>query len=203
MAGSGDDTLEAGAGNDILRGDSGSDWISLASPWGSSTTSPTGYGSDTVVLNSLVGVDTISGFDDLLVNSYATETLATGADRLQISMAGIKVGNGDRVVNDGVSLASMTDTFSSSSELVIFSSSLGANATVADNVAASIGNAHTGFAVGDQRLFVVQSEGFSSDTSAIWLFKAADSNASVSSTELTLIATVDALTQLSDYSFIA
>lgn len=61
-AGTGDDTIDAGGGNDTVTGGAGSDSITL------------GAGSDFLVLNSLVGADTVADF-------------AASADKIQLSKA--------------------------------------------------------------------------------------------------------------------
>lgn len=194
----GNDTLDGGSGNDMLKGDAGSDSIELAS---SSTWNAGGYGSDTVILNSLTGADSITGFDDVY---YSGETLATGADKLQISMLGIKIGDGDTLVESAATVSSTATTFAKGAELVIFGDTLDySGISNAATVSAAIGSADAAYVIGDTRLFVVQTGTGDYDSSAIWQFKAADADAVVESNEITLIATVDAATQLADYSFVA
>lgn len=198
IGGIGDDTLDGGSSNDRLIGDAGADIIRLASD----NTWDVGYGADTVVLNNLVGADSITGFDDIA--TYYGETLSTGADKLQISMAGIKVGDGDTVVENAVTVSNTATTFAKGAELVIFGDTLDySGLSNATTVSTAIGSADAAYAIGDTRLFVVQTGSGDYDSSAIWQFKAVDADAIVESNEITLIATVDAATQLADYSFIA
>jgi hypothetical protein len=61
------------------------------------------------------------------------------------------------------------------------------------------GSARTAYAAGDTRLFVVDN----GTDSAVYLFSASDANATVSASELTLLATLDytSTTVVSDYLF--
>lgn len=198
IGGIGDDTLDGGSGNDRLIGDAGADIIRLASD----NTWDVGYGADTVVLNNLVGADSITGFDDIA--TYYGETLSTGADKLQISMAGIKVGDGDTLVESAATVSSTATTFAKAAELVIFGDTLDySGLSNATTVSTAIGSADAAYAIGDTRLFVVQTGTGDYDSGAIWQFKAVDADSVVESNEITLIATVDTTTQLADYSFIA
>lgn len=196
--GAGNDTLDGGSGNDRLSGDAGSDLIQLASD----STWNVGYGVDTVLLNSLTGADSITGFDEIA--TIYGETLATGADKLQISMAGIKVGDSDTIVENAATVSSTATSFAKGAELVIFGDTLDfSGISNATTVSTAIGSADAAYAIGDTRLFVVQTGTGDYDSSAIWQFKAADADAVVESNEISLIATVDAATQLADYSFVA
>jgi len=108
----GNDTLSGGAGNDTLHGGAGSDSLTG------------GAGRDVYVISSGVGFDTITDF-------------ATGADRVRIDQVGLRVGNGDEVIDGAVSIAG-GGGFAASAELVIVTGDITGGFT-AEKAAAKIG----------------------------------------------------------------
>ena len=117
-------TLAGGAGNDTLTGGAGSD--SLAG----------GADADTFVFNSTSGFDTITDW-------------SSAADTLRFSMAAIKVGDGDTLVENAV-VRSAPGGFSTAAELVVFSANIAGAITTA-SAAAAIGSATSAYAVGAER----------------------------------------------------
>ena len=167
----GNDTLSGGAGNDTLIGGAGNDTLTG------------GAGSDIFTFSSLVGADTVSDF-------------AGGVDKLNVSQAGIPIGNGDTHV-DAAETHAGPGGFSKSAELVIFTSNISGAITTA-TAAAKIGSATSAYATGDLRLFVVDN----GTQTAIFRFRSSSANGAVTASELTLVATVNApSTTVSDYTF--
>lgn len=171
--GSGNDTLEGGAGMDTLNGGSGSDRLTG------------GADADLFVLNSKVGSDTLVDF-------------SSGSDDLRISMAGLRIGDGDTTI-DGARVRSAAGGFATSAELVIFSANTAALTTSA--AAATIGSATGAYTVGRTALFAIDN----GSSSALFLFTAGNADAVVSAGELTLLATLSgtAATTTGDYLFSA
>ncbi|HEY6512970.1 MAG TPA: hypothetical protein VI032_13380 [Burkholderiaceae bacterium] len=164
-------TLGGGSGNDTLTGGAGADVLT------------SGIGSDVIVLNSKVGSDRITDF-------------ASGSDDLRISMAGLRVGDGDTAVEGAVTRAA-AGGFAASAELVIFTGNVASLTTA--SAATAIGNATSAYASGATALFVVDN---GSDT-GLYLFTSSAANATVSASELTLLATLTgtASTVVGDYVF--
>lgn len=167
----GNDTLVGGAGNDTLYGGAGIDRITG------------GTGSDVVVLDNRSNSDIVLDF-------------VSGTDDLRFRMGTLGIGDGDLVV-DGATTRTAAGGFSSSAELVIFSSNVASLST--STAAVAIGSASSAYAVGRTALFVVDS----GTSSGVYLFTAADANATVSASELTLLATLSGTgaTGIGDYVF--
>ena len=169
----GNDALAGGDGNDTLRGGSGSDTLAG------------GAGADIVQLDSTSGSDTVTGF-------------VSGTDDLRVSMGtATRIGDGDTQVEFAATRAT-AGGFSTAAELVVFSSNIVGTITTAA-AAAKIGAATAAYAVGSQRLFVVDNGA----SSAVFRFVAADADAQVETSELTLLATLSgtASTSTGDYLF--
>lgn len=130
-------------------------------------------GADRFVLNSLSGSDTITDF-------------ASGNDQLLLRQSAIRVGDGDTVVEGAVTRAG-TGGFATSAELVVISGNIAGSITAA-SAAARIGNATSSYGVDAHVLFVVDN----GSSSALFLFDAANADAAVSASELTLLATLSA-----------
>lgn len=180
--GAGADTLRGQAGNDTLLGEGGNDV--LIGDAGNDTLTG-GIGTDFFVFNSLSGNDTFTDF-------------LSGTDKMRISQAALKIGDGDLAIEGGL-IRAAPGGFSTGAELVIFSTNLaGLGASAA---AAAIGAATTAYAAGAQRLFAVDN----GVSSAVYLFKSAANDAAVSASELTLLGTLNgtAATALADYAFVA
>ncbi|MEK8032071.1 hypothetical protein AACH06_14690 [Ideonella sp. DXS29W] len=144
------------------------------------------------VLDGKAGSDTLTGgagadffvFTSSLGSDFITD-FTSGVDKLELSQASLTVGDGDYWVDGGARISG-PDGFNASAELVIFTHDIVGSIT-ATNAAAAIGHANSNYAAGDTRIFVVDN----GDDSAVYLFKSADSNATVSASELTLLATLD------------
>jgi Ca2+-binding RTX toxin-like protein len=172
--GSGADTVTGNAGANALFGGAGADTLRG------------GGGADRFVFDSRTGADLLLDF-------------ASGVDRLQISQAQIRVGDGDTLVEGGVVVAG-PGGFAPGAELVILTGNISGaiNATAA---AARIGSAGAAYAPGQTGLFAVDN----GVSSALFLFTAADANALVAATELRLLGSLSgtAATVLADYQFVA
>jgi hemolysin type calcium-binding protein len=152
----GNDTLDGGAGADRLVGGAGSDRLTG------------GAGADVFVFDSKVGTDNITDF-------------VSGTDKLAFSQAGIRIGDGDTVI-DGFATVAGPGGFAASDELVVVNGTF-AGAIDATNAAAAIGSATGAYGVGDTRLFAVQN---GTDT-GLFLFTSSGADATVSAAELTLV----------------
>jgi Ca2+-binding RTX toxin-like protein len=173
-------TLTGGAGNDTIAGGTGSDTITGGA--GADALNG-GSGADVFVLDSKVGSDTIVGF-------------SSGTDDLRISRAGVPVGDGDAVLEGAVTRAA-AGGFARTAELVVFTANAGALTTGA--AADAIGSATSAYAAGATALFAIDN----GSSSALYLFTSSGANATVSASELTLLATLSgtASTVVADYAF--
>jgi Ca2+-binding RTX toxin-like protein len=164
-----------------------------------------GLGND--VLNGAAGADTLTGGDGS--DSFVFATVVGGADKILDFLSsvdkvqlwdganGLKIGNSNGVIDNAV-LSNSHGGFSTGAELVIFTPNI-SGAITTSTAATDIGSASTAFAMGDTRVFAVDN----GVDSALYLFKSAGADALVSSTELTLIGTLQgsAQTALADYTF--
>ncbi len=180
----GNDTLDGGLERDILRGGNGQD-VLFGGEGNYSDMLRGGADADTFVL---LGDGTTTAADWVL-------DFETGSDTLEIQ--GL-IGDGDNVLEDAVSVGAGV-SFSASSELVIFTDNIYREIDIDEVLAVinSAGGATEGYALDQTALFVVDN-GASSE---IFLFKSADTNNLVDSTELTLLATLDGAgrTVVTDY----
>jgi len=166
-------TLTGNAAGNTLRGDAGADTLTG------------GAGADSFYFTSLVGVDTVTDF-------------ASVDDALRFSMATIHVGDGDTLVEGGLTRAA-PGGFAATAELVVFTQDIAGAITTA-SAAAAIGSATGAFAVGADRLFAVDN----GTQTGVFLFHSAGADAVVSAAELTEIALVNGTpTTLADYVFSA
>src|SRR6266581_4014316 len=168
------DTLTGNAGANVLTGGAGADTLSG------------GAGADLFVFNSKVGADTITDF-------------LSGTDHFRFSQAGLHIGNGDTVVDNGI-VVTGPGAFATTSELVIVSNDI-AGAINVTSAAAAIGSASGAYAIGDTRLFAVDNGG---TASGVFLFTSSAADATVSAAELTLLGTATATpaTAAADYLFV-
>ncbi|NML16107.1 Calx-beta domain-containing protein [Azohydromonas caseinilytica] len=165
--------LNGGAGADTLYGAAGSDTLTG------------GAGADSFGFNSLVGVDAITDW-------------SSADDRFLFSMGGVRVGDGDTLV-EGALVRAAPGGFGTGAELVIFSTDI-AGAVTAASAAAAIGSATAAYAVGDARLFAVDN----GTQTGVFLFRSAGADAQVGAAELTqLVAATGSASALSDYFFVA
>jgi Ca2+-binding RTX toxin-like protein len=173
-----------GAGNSIANVLTGNSAANVLTGGAGADTLTGGAGGDTFTLNSTLGSDLITDF------THAT-------DKQRITQSLLRVGDGDTVIDGGVSVTG-PNGFASSAELVIVTHDIAGSLT-SSSAAAAIGHANNAYAVGDTRLFVVDN----GSDSGVYLFKAADANDTISASELTLLATLDnaASTTLTDYLF--
>ncbi|HSV72020.1 MAG TPA: calcium-binding protein [Methylibium sp.] len=170
--GGGADTLSGSGGNDTLAGGAAADQVAG------------GGGLDVFVIDSVVGSDTFSDF-------------VSGSDTVRFNATTLTIGNGDAVIDGGVSVAG-PGGFAAAAELVLVTANIAGAITTA-SAAAAIGSASGAYATGDDRLFVVDN----GTQTALFRFTAAQANALVSDTELTLLATLSSAgsTALGDYAF--
>ncbi|NDY91499.1 calcium-binding protein [Ideonella livida] len=163
----GDDLLSGGTGQDTLSGGEGRN--TLVGGAGSDLIQLWDGQPDTVVLNDTGGHDTVTGFHPQAVLALDAVTL--------------RLGNGDAVVDSGT-VQAQGQGFSSQAEVVIFSQA--AASLAAQDAADFLGSADGAFVQSDARVFVVND---GTDT-GVYLFQSADSDATVSASELTLLATL-------------
>ena len=164
--------LSGGGGNDSLIGGAGSDRLTG------------GAGNDYFQFNSKIGSDTVTDF-------------SSAADTFRFSQAGVRVGDGDAVV-DGFALRNASGGFSSATEVVVFTPNAASLSTA--SAAAVIGSATSKFAAGATRLFVVDN----GTDSGLFLFTSSALDKQVSASELTQVATFHGFTTVaSDYVFVA
>jgi Ca2+-binding RTX toxin-like protein len=180
--GNGDDRLYGNGGNDTLCGDGGND--TLDGGEGADSLSG-GWGADTFLLSDRASADTIADF-------------VSGTDKFNVSQAGIRVGDGDLVVEGGTTVAG-PGGFMPGAELVIVSSNI-AGAVTASSAADAIGSATSAYEAGATALFAVDN----GRQTGLFLFTSSGADALVSETELTLLATASATpaTVLADYWFV-
>ena len=153
------DKLTGSSAVNVLRGAAGADTLSG------------GAGADTFVISSLSGSDTITDF-------------ASTSDKLLVSQAGVRVGDGDALLEGARTLAG-PGGFAASAELVVLSANITGSLS-AGSAAAAIGSATGGYTAGARVLFMVDN----GSSSALYLFTSAGADALVSSSELALLATL-------------
>lgn len=169
-------------GNDALNGGAGNDTLDGGA---GADTLMGGIGNDRFVLSSASTSDTIGDFRSAI-------------DKLAISQSGIRVGNGNEVLTS--STVAGPGGFSNTTELVVVTGNIG-GAITASSAAAKIGAASAAYSVGRTALFGVDNGA----GSALYLFTAANADASVSAGELQLLAMMTGTpsTVVSDYLFVA
>ena len=167
-------TLIGNTANNALKGGAGADTLTG------------GGGADAFVFNSKTGSDLITDF-------------LSGTDTLRISQAGLRIGDGDTVI-DGSARIAGPGGFAAANELVIVTGNIAGAITTA-SAAAAIGSAGSAYAAGATRLFAVDN----GTSSGLFLFTSSAANAAVSAAELTLLGVVGntATTAVADYQFVA
>ena len=145
-----------------------------------------GTGVDRFVLNNKAAADTMADF-------------VSGTDKINVSQAGIKVGDGDLLVEAGATVAG-PGGFASTAELVIVTGNI-AGAITATSAATAIGSATSAYAVGATALFAVDN----GTQTGLFLFTSNGADGLVSAAELTLLGTASTTpaTVLADYVFVA
>ncbi|MEK8035032.1 calcium-binding protein [Ideonella sp. DXS29W] len=156
------------------------------------------------VIDGKAGADRMTGgagadifaFTTALASDLITD-FTSGIDRLRVSQAAIRVGDGDTEVEGAVAITG-PNGFSTSAELVIVGHNILGDLSTT-SAATAIGRANSNYAIGDTRLFVVDN----GSDSAVYLFKSGNADSIVSANELTLMTTLDntASTSLPDYIF--
>jgi Ca2+-binding RTX toxin-like protein len=143
-----------------------------------------GLGADRFVIHSLVGSDLITDF-------------VRGTDRLAIAQSAVKVGDGDHRVEGSVTLPTFGSGFAPSAELVAFGQDI-AGPLTATSAAAHIGSASSAWTTGARALFTLDNGA----ASAVFLFVSGGNDALVSSSELTLLATLQGSSSLTAGDFV-
>lgn len=174
VGGSAGDALVGSGGANSLTGGAGADTLTG------------GAGADRFIFNSLVGADRVTDF-------------VSGSDDLVFSQSGLRIGDGDAMIDGGLVTAG-PGGFSVSAEVVVFTNDIAGGITSAA-AAAAIGSAAAAYAYGATALFVVDN----GTDSAVYRFVSAGPDAVVSASELTLVATLAGSpgTVLGDYVFTA
>jgi Ca2+-binding RTX toxin-like protein len=156
------------------------------------------------VINGAAGADVMigrGGADTFAFTSPLASDLIldfeTGIDQIRISQTAIRVGDGDTSVEGAVTISG-PNGFATSAELVMVTDDIGGNIDIS-SASAAIGHADSAYKVGDTRLFIVDN----GVDSAVYLFKSANADATVTANELTLVTTLDyaAYTVTTDYVF--
>lgn len=191
---SGIENLNGGMGNDTLTGSAVSNWID-----GSAGNDVINGLAGSDVLMGGLGADTFVFSNKEALASDAINDFTSGTDHIMLKQAGGLgvIGNGDAIIN-GAAVSGAGAAFLSTAELVIFTNQI-ADVTNTAEAALEIGSATTAFAVGAQRIFVVDSV---LDT-GVYLFTSAGADAVVSASELTLLGTTASNNALAlgDYLF--
>lgn len=161
----GDDVIDGRGGDDSVQGGAGSDQLRG------------GAGADTFVLDSDVGVDTIADFEK-------------GTDRLGFLPVQLRIGNFNATLDAAVEVPG-PGGFAPSAELVVLTTPIAGPMTEAA-AATAIGSATGAYAVGDRRLFIVQSgEGVH-----VYRFAASVADGVIRAGDLALIATLAGVADL-------
>jgi Ca2+-binding RTX toxin-like protein len=188
QGGAGDDILYGGTivpgawgltGQDIMYGDDGSTWT------------PSGNDKFRFSEPSLSNVGSFGDFQA----GHKIIDFGQGADRIELARA--LVGDGDLAIEGGLVKTTAGGTFSSAAEMVIvranvldsFDSSTWAGSSssiTASAVIDTLGTADKAFAIGAERLFVVD-DGYNS---AVFKFTSMDAGSTITADELQLVVTV-------------
>lgn len=181
--GAGDDWLSGGYGNDTLRGGAGDDRLSGGALF------------DTMVGGG--GADVFHFDDDYYYAADAVLDFVSGIDTILIDVWMVPIGDGDRVVENAVTVAG-PGGFDTSAELVIVTADIDGPITSV-SAARAIGSANSDYAVGDSVLFVVDN---GIDT-GVFHFKSEDGDAVTWTSELRPLALLEgtATTTAGDYMF--
>jgi hypothetical protein len=214
VGGTGNDTYTVNSGTDRITevANQGTDTVQSSVSWtlgtalerltltGSNAINATGNGlANTLTGNAAANVIDGKGAVDTLTGGAGADTFAfsttasgdvitdfvSGVDRIRLDQAVFDIGDGDAVVEGAVSVAG-PGGFGTGAEFVVLTQDI-AGAITTTSAAAAIGSALGAYAVGDARVFAVDN----GSQSALYLFTAADANATVSASELTLIATLN------------
>lgn len=187
--GNGNDNLQGGADIDYLSGDVGDDKLfggaGVDVYYG-------GTGADTFYFDTkeMAGFDTVADF-------------VSGEDKIAIDQSAFGgIGDGDTAI-EGAIMKYGAGGFAKGAEMVIFTHGYLASNTnpMTADAAAAIGSASAAYAVGDDRLFVLDNGNYGH----LYLFHSANANALVEAAELQLIGLLTNApdTVLSDYMFVA
>ncbi len=198
VTGGGADTITSGGGADSIDAGGGTDTITSTA----GGTIVGGLGADAITLNGAgdhVIRFTSSASFDTITNTAGWAT--GGADKFQISMAGISVGDGNTTVANGetdADGAGLTDA----AELVVIQANTAMTAANAVANFGAAGYAFTGNIAAGTRKIIVGDTG--ADT-AVFLFVSGAADATITAGELTLIgfATGIAATAFGDFAFVA
>ncbi|MEP7302521.1 MAG: Calx-beta domain-containing protein [Caldimonas sp.] len=164
-------SISGHAGANTLNGGAGADTLTG------------GAGNDTFVFDNTSGRDTVADWD-------------SATDTFRFSMAGLHIGDSDTAV-EGAVVRAAPGGFSSSAELVVFTTDI-VGAITTTSAAAAIGSATAAYAAGARVLFAVDN----GTQTGVFMFNSAGADALVSAGELTqlVLANGDATT-LGDYLF--
>lgn len=173
--------LDGGSGRDTVVGSSGNDRLAGGASFDILTG---GAGADSFQFDTLSGSDIVTDFQ-------------SGVDRFDLMNKRLSIGDGDGYV-EGATTTAGPGGFGNTAELVVVTADI-AGAITADSAAAAIGSANSAYASGRTALFAVDN---GVDT-AVYYFTSAGTDALVSASELTLMATLvgTAGTVIGDYDW--
>jgi Ca2+-binding RTX toxin-like protein len=164
-----------------------------------------GAGSDN--LTGLLGADTFvfstiastPGSFSATASDVVTDFLS-GTDKLAFSQAGVRIGDGDTLVEGGVTVAG-PGGFLPTAELVIVEGNIPSFFIGTFEAAAVIGSASAAYSVGATRLFAVDN----GTNTGVFLFTSSGVDSLISASELTQVASLSntPATALADYVFTA
>lgn len=207
IGGSGADTISVTtSGNTTITGGGGADSITAAA---ANVLVTGGAGADTISITNVAG-NKIVVFTDAATSdaiTVANNVWATGgADKIQFSMAGIAIGNGDTTVDSGETLAGTTVT--ATAELAVLQTNVATAFTAADTSAQAAAKAVALSAVFGAAVAAGTTKVLAYDdgtNTAIFRFTSAAADTSITAGELTLVGVVMgvAATAHGDFAFIA
>jgi Ca2+-binding RTX toxin-like protein len=203
--GAGSDAIQAYGYGGTADGGDGDDWIDIRGREGFGLHGMGGEGNDTLVLGKGYGAaEGGNGSDTFILTGqeiqwFSILTLTdfeSAIDHVAVSQSALPVGNGDLLVDGGVTIHG-PGGFDSSAELVILDQQLTGNMTL-EAAAAAIGNSNEAYAEGQTSTFVV-SNGVES---LVLYFQSSGGDAVVSSSELSILAHLSNGAQLQEQDFL-
>lgn len=190
LGGAGDDTIRAHGLQGQVEGGSGDDWILVGAFTSLAGEGHGGQGNDTLTggggLDYLAGgkgSDTfvLTAQEVLYERMVFVSDFTSGVDKLNVSQAGLPVGNGDLQVDEATTING-PGGFDSSAELVIVAADIFGDLSL-DVAAAAIGSANQAYSAGQSAVFAVDN----GHDSWLLYFQSSGTDAVVSAAELSIV----------------